>query len=147
MRRKIVVTLAILSILACAIYASRNNIARIGPGVPAYFSFDGEVFTYVNIFTEGDIGPFSVNAEKGHLLDRLGRYGKPFRVTMDMNERDTALLYYSKQQGVTSDVARVLTNSDEWKLVFREQGAVTSYKVTFSKGKAVSIRLLSTLVA
>lgn len=131
----------------CAVHASRGAVARSYPGLPAYFSFDGEIFTFDNIFKSGSVGPFSINADKEDLLKSLNEYGKSFILTMPMSREEEQKLYYTRQTTVTGEGRRVLLASNQWKIAFREQGAVTVYHVHFRAGRAVQVRLLSTLGA
>jgi hypothetical protein len=128
-------------------YVGRGAIAREHPGIPAFYSFDGEAFTFDRRFEEGDVGPFSVGSDKQASLEALDHYGKSFILTMPMSKQDEEKLYYTRQTNVTPDARRILIAADQWKISFREQGAVTVYHVQFSAGHIRSIDLLSTLGA
>jgi hypothetical protein len=147
MRTKIATILIAFIAIYVVAYVSRAAIARSYPGVPAYYSFDGDIFTFDHTYSTGTIGPFTLNMNKEDLMRSIDRYNKSFIFTIAMNKSDEDKLYYKRNLKVSSDGRRVLLSSDHWKISFREHGSVTIYHVDFSQGRATRVRLVSTLGA
>jgi hypothetical protein len=146
MKKRWVALIAVSSLVGLLI-VTRSFIARSYPGIPAYYSFDGGVFSYSNSFHQGQVGPFVIGQTKLDAIVGLNNIGSSFILPMQMSTEHRDLLYFTRLEYVTPLARQFLLSRDSWRIAIKAQGATIVYEITFENGRARRIHVSSTLMA
>jgi hypothetical protein len=128
-----------------ALYLGRGYIGRYVPGIPAYYSAVGELFTYENVYLTGPIHPFTLGQSRLDALAIIRSAGSDDLVEVPVVDSTNTTEFRHPSSLSTADVNE-LNNSKVWRFASRSAGARTVYKLSFEDEVLTQVKLTATLV-
>jgi hypothetical protein len=135
-----------LAVAVVTLYVGRSYMARYIPGIPAYYSAIGELFTYENVYLSGPIHPFTLGQSRADVLAIIKSAGSDDLVEAPMVESTNTTEFRHPSSLSVVDVEK-LNESTEWRYASRSAGARTVYELSFEDEALAKVTLTATLVS
>lgn len=140
--RPFLVTLAAAIV---TLYVGRGYISRYIPGIPAYYSAVGELFTYENVYVSGQIYPFTLGQSRADALAIINSAGSDDLVEVHIADPvDTTEFRHPNSLSLVD--VKTLSKSTVWRYASRSAGARTVYTLSFEDDALAKVMLTATLV-
>lgn len=141
-RKLLIAAVAIVVLL----YVGRGSIARYLPGLPAFYSMKGEIFTYENTYTSGKVGPFLIGEprEKALAVVESGRSGDLSEVQISQSRYTTE---FRPPSSLSQADRQYLAAARQWRFASRSVRVRVVYRLTFTEDTLSAIKLTSSLVS
>lgn len=125
---------------------SRGMLARYLPGLPAFYSMKGEIFTYEKTYTTGTVGPFLIGEPRDKAIAAIQSGGSDDLIEVPISE--TPFTTEFKPPSSLSEADRQhLATAREWRFASRSARVRVLYRLTFAQEKLAAIKLTSSLVS
>jgi len=141
-RKLIIAAVAIVALL----YLSRGTIARYLPGLPAFYSMKGEIFTFEKTYTTGKVGPFLIGEPREKALATIESGLSDDLIEVRISETPFTTEFKPPSSLREAD-RHYLATAGQWRFASRSLGVRVTYRLTFTRDRMAAIKLTASLVS
>jgi hypothetical protein len=141
-RKLIIAAVPIVALL----YVGRGTMARYLPGLPAFYSMKGEIFTYERTYTTGKVGPFLMGEPREKALMAIESGHSDDLIEVQISKTPFAAEFRPPPSLREAD-RHYLATAQQWRFASRSLGVRIAYRLTFKRNKLTAIKLTASLVS